>query len=79
MNVYTEHFRVLCPKTGKWIAYKIVIETRETIMAEAIQEAVSKFDGLLQEDIADHLSQQFGGHQRITGVHGSTHIETIRP
>lgn len=69
----------MCPHTGKWIDYDLTIETTEVIMVEAIQEAVRKFDGLIQEDIADQLSQQFGGNQHITGVHGTTKLETFRP
>jgi hypothetical protein len=79
MNVYTQHFRSMCPKGGNWVDYLLTIETTDVIMVEAIQDAVKKFDGLFHEQIADDLWQQFGGRHRIVAHHHGTDVETVRP
>ena len=79
MNIYTQHFRSMCPKGGDWVEYTLTIETKEMIMVEAIQAEVEKLQGLFQEQIADNLWQVFGGRHRLSAHHHGTDVETIRP
>lgn len=80
MNVYTQRFFSICPKTKARVEYKLTIETQEIVMVEDIQEAVADFaSGDYHESIADELHEKFGGTQTLEAHHHGTDIRTIRP
>ncbi|WP_028970137.1 hypothetical protein [Sphingomonas sp. URHD0057] len=81
MNIYRQRFTAPCCNNGLVVIYKLKIETADTIMVEDIQAACVEAAGLpkpYHENIADFLSDRFGGRQRIRAHHHGTDIETRR-
>lgn len=80
MNIYTQRFFSICPKTKARVEYKLTIETHEVVMIEDIQEAVAEYEsGDYHETIADELHEKFGGTQTLEAHHHGTDIRTLRP
>ena len=78
MNRYEIDFTCTCLMNSDEVAYHLVIESDETIMAEDIERAVAEIRGAaLHEAIADKLAS-LGGKQTITAKHGRVLVTTTR-
>lgn len=78
MNQYSYRFVSTCPGNQESIVYDLCIQTSEKIPVEQIKTACAKHKSGYHEDIADELSQGFGGHQELSAMHHGVHIITVR-
>lgn len=76
VNIYRYRFAAECPKNGTLTVYDLTIKTGVTILAEDIIAACGAKG--LQEEIANRLSDRFGGEQTLVGTHSGVIVETIR-
>jgi hypothetical protein len=79
MNTYTIKFMVKCPNNEAVIIYALSIESKITIMVEAIIEVVDSLPRAgYHEDIADKLTMALPGRQTLKAHHHGVDIETVR-
>lgn len=77
-NTYRLKFLAKCPNDGAMIFYKWELKTPDLHMVEDLKAAVALITEGHQERIADDLHQQFGGEQRMWGIHQGVEVETVR-
>lgn len=84
MNKYTFNFTCICPSDKETISYKAIIETKEMIMVENINDYIYQISGKewFQEELTDILANKFSitgeGHGvKVTtfGTHQGVEIE----
>ena len=78
MNIYRFQFVATCPADGDAIVYTLEIRSLRMIMVEHIKTATALIKSGFHEQIADQLSDRFGGDQTILAVHQGVEIETVR-
>lgn len=79
MNKYTISFVRKCPANGFAIAYRLTIETAETVMVEAIKDEILALpETAYHEDLADSLAACLPGRQTLVAHHHGVDIETTR-
>ncbi len=78
MNIYRHTFTATCPSDGDVIVYSLEIRSLQMIRVEHIKTATALIKQGWHEQIADDLSERFGGDQMIKAVHQGVEIETVR-
>lgn len=78
MNAYTTEFFCTCPNNGVRIHYRLRIETGMVLSVEELIAVVETFDSGYHEDLANELSERFGGRQTLIADHHGVIIETTR-
>lgn len=75
MNTYRTQFTATCPADGQRIVYSLEMETNETVMVEAINDALDEITEDYQESIAQRLHESFPQCAiRLQGVHQGVEI-----
>ncbi|ASE54751.1 TPA: hypothetical protein UM509_000748 [Stenotrophomonas maltophilia] len=77
-NIYRKQFVSVCPADGEAIVYSLEIRSETMLRVEHINLATGMEKSAFHEEIADRLSERFGGLQRIIAVHQGVEIETVR-
>ncbi len=78
MNIYRHTFAAVCPADGEMIVYRLEIKSSAMIHVEHIKKATALIKTGWHEQIADHLSDTFGGEQTIIATHQGVEVETVR-
>lgn len=78
MNIYRHTFATKCPSGGETIIYSLEIRSPVMIRIEHLKTATALIKSGWHEQIADDLSERFGGDQQIKAVHQGVEIETVR-
>lgn len=78
MNIYRHTFVATCPSDGDQVIYSLEIRSLTMIHVEHIKAAAALIKKGWHEQIADQLSDQFGGEQTIIATHQGVEIETVR-
>lgn len=78
MNIYRHTFTATCPSDGETVIYSLEIRSLTMIHVEHIKTAAALIKKGWHEQIADELSNQFGGDQTIIATHQGVEIETVR-
>lgn len=76
-NEYEHEFKVLCPRNGDLISYRLFISAEHQIRYDDIRKYCA-VPMALQEDLADELFEVLGGTQTLTGKHGEMWVRTKR-
>jgi hypothetical protein len=78
MNIYRHTFSAVCPADGETIIYRLEIRSLVMIHVEHIKTSTALIKKGWHEQIADRLSEAFGGDQTIIATHQGVEIETVR-
>ena len=65
MNKYTFNFTCICPSDKETISYKAIIETKEMIMVENINDYIYQISG--KEWFQEKLTEKIANAFSITG------------
>ena len=79
MNTYKLSHRCKCPNGELMDSYQITVTSGQTIMVEAIHEALKAApETTYQEDLATLLRTKLGAEVTIEGWHHGVHITCTR-
>jgi hypothetical protein len=79
MNSYKLTHRAKCPNGALMDTYQITIRSHQTIMVEAILEALKQLpEAIFQEDIATTIRSKIGAEVVVVGWHHGVEITSTR-